>query len=140
MRGERREHRRADEALRKSEALFRAVVDHSPAKIHIKDVDGRYVLINKEAERLYGVTDEEGRGKTPYDLFPEEAADAFMVHDRAAIVSGKAVEEEEEFTLDDGVHTYLTVKFPIYDLGGFSAVGAISTDITELKRTEEALK
>ena len=126
--------------LRNSEALFRAVVDHSPTKIHIKDVDGRYMLINKEAERLYGVTDEEGRGKTSYDLFPKEVADAFMVHDRAVLVSGKAIEEEEEFTLDDGVHTYLTVKFPIYDLGGISAVGAIGTDITELKQAEQAMR
>ena len=134
------ELRQTEEALRKNEALLRAVIDYSPAKIHIKDVDGHYVLINKEAERLYGVTNEESRGKTPYDLFPKEVADAFMEHDRAAIVSGKAVEKEEELTSDDGVHTYLTVKFPIYDLGGFSAVGAISTDITELKKAEAELR
>ena len=134
------ERKKAEEALRKSEALFRAVVDHSPTKIHIKDVDGRYMLINKEAEKLFGVTGQQGLGKTSHDLFPKEMADAFMEHDRAVLISGKAIEEEEEFTLDDGVHTYLTVKFPIYDLGGVSAVGAIGTDITELKQAEQALK
>ncbi|MBI2585418.1 MAG: PAS domain S-box protein [Rhodospirillales bacterium] len=132
--------KRAENALRKSEALFRAVVNHSPTKIHIKDVEDRYALINKEAEKLFGVTDEEGRGKTSYDPFPKEVADAFTAHDRTVIASGHAVEKEEEFTLEDGVHTYLTVKFPIYDLDGMAAVGAIGTDITERKRAEETVR
>ncbi|MGH6661434.1 MAG: PAS domain-containing protein, partial [Rhodospirillales bacterium] len=132
--------KRTENALRKSEALFRAVVNHSPTKIHIKDVEGRYTLINKEAEKLFGVTDEDGRGKTSYDLFPKDVADAFMAHDRAVIQSGKAMEKEEEFTLEDDVHTFLTVKFPIYDLEGMAAVGAIGTDITERKRAEETVR
>ncbi|MBI1986640.1 MAG: PAS domain S-box protein, partial [Rhodospirillales bacterium] len=134
------ELKNTENALRKSEALFRAVVNHSPTKIHIKDVEGRYALINKEAEKLFGVADEEGRGKTSYDLFPKEVADAFMAHDRSVIDSGNALEKEEEFTLEDGVHTFLTVKFPIYDLDGVAAVGAIGTDITERKRAEETVR
>jgi len=132
--------KRAEGALRKSEALFRAVVNHSPTKIHIKDVEGRYTLINKEAEKLFGVTDEAGRGKTSYDLFPKDVADAFMAHDRAVIESSQAVENEEEFTIEDGVHTFLTVKFPIFDLDGVAAVGAIGTDITERKRAEDTVR
>ena len=134
------ELKRAEEALGKSEALFRAVVSHSPTKIHIKDVEGRYTLINKEAEKLFGITDEEGRGKTSYDLFPKKEADAFMAHDKAVIESGESVEEEEEFELEDGVHTFLTVKFPIYDLDGVTGVGAIGTDITERKKAEEGFR
>ena len=132
--------RQAEEALAKSEALFRAVVNNSPTKIHIKDVEGRYILINKEAEKLFGITDEDGRGKTSYDLFPKKEADAFMAHDKEVIESGQSREEEEEFILEDGLHTFLTVKFPIYDQHGISGVGAIGTDITERKRAEDALK
>ena len=129
-----------ENALKRSEALFRAVVNHSPTKIHIKDVEGRYTLINKGAEKLFGVTDAEGRGKTSYDLFPKDVADAFLAHDRAVMESGKAVEGEEEFEMEDGIHTFLTVKFPIYDLDGVAAVGAIGTDITERKRAEENIR
>ncbi len=129
--------KQTEEALAKSEALFRAVVSNSPTKIHIKDVEGRYTLINKEAEKLFGITDEEGRGKTSYDLFPKEEADAFMAHDKEVIESGQSREEEEEFILEDGPHTFLTVKFPIYDQHGVSGVGAIGTDITERKQAEE---
>lgn len=132
--------KKAEEALEKSEALFRTVVDYSPTKIHIKDVEGRYILINKEAGKLFGISDEEGRGKTSYDLFPKEIADSFMAHDTSVIESGQATEEEEEFTLDDGTHTYLTVKFPIYGPDGITGVGAIGTDITERVRVEVALR
>ena len=79
------ELKQAEEALKKNEALLRAVVDNSPTKIHIKDVEGRYTLINKEAEKLFGITDKEGRGKTSYDLFPKDVADVFMVHDKTAL-------------------------------------------------------
>jgi PAS domain S-box-containing protein len=126
--------KQAEEALGKSEALFRAVVNHSPTKIHIKDIEGRYTLINKVAENLFGIYDEEGRGKTSFDLFPKEVADGFMAHDKAVIESGQVMEEEEQFTLDGEVRTYLTVKFPIYGLDGVTGVGAVGTDITNVKR------
>ena len=139
--------RRADQILKRqytdlleSEARFRAVVDNSPTKIHIKDADGRYTLVNPVAEKLFGFTDEEARGKTSYDIFPKEVADAFTAHDRAVAESGEMVEEMERFTVEDGVHTYLTVKFPIPDAqGGVAGVAAIGTDITERKQVEEEL-
>ena len=153
------ERKRAEEALRKarddlearveertkklmqSEALFRAVVNHSPTKIHIKDAEGRYTLINREAEKLFGVTDEEGRGKTSHEIFSRELADSFAAHDQAVLESGQIVEVEEEWQREGGLRTYLTVKFPIRDAAGeIVAVGAIGTDITERKRAEERFR
>ncbi|NQU62401.1 MAG: PAS domain S-box protein [Rhodospirillales bacterium] len=132
--------KQTEEALVKNEALLRAVVSHSPTKIHIKDVEGRYTLINKEAEKLFGFTQEQGQGKTTHDFFSKKMADAFVAHDKKVIESGEAIENEEEFEMEDGPHTYLTVKFPIYDLNGVSGVGAIGTDITQRKKAEEAAR
>ena len=129
-----------EQTLRESEERFRAVVNHSPAKIHIKDAEGRYILVNPLAEELFGVTDAEARGKTTHEIFPENTADAFVGHDRMVIDSGRAVEQEEEWHREDGIHTYLTVKFPIFDEAGrVAGVGAVGTDITERKRAEETV-
>ena len=134
------EYKQAIEALRESEERFRAVVNHSPTKIHIKDLDGRYLLINKEAEDLFGVTDEEARTKTTFSLFPGEQAEAFRMHDVAVLEAGHAIEQEEEFVREDGLHTFLTVKFPIRDGDGkIVAIGAIGTDITKRKHAEQDL-
>ncbi len=135
------ERERVAAALKDSEERFRSVVNNSPTKIHIKDVEGRYILVNSEAEKLYGVTEEEAMGKTARDIFPDKQAAVFRAHDQAILDTGKAMEQEEQWELDDGVHTYLTVKFPIRGGGGeIVGIGAIGTDITERKRIQKALQ
>ncbi len=127
--------------LRQREERFRSLVNHSPTKIHVKDAEGRYILINEEAARLFGVTEGEALGKDAHDLFPRALADQFSKHDRAVMETGRTVAQEERWLCDDGEKIYLTTKFPIEDsFGRFVAVGAIGTDITDRKRAEKALQ
>ncbi len=129
-----------ERALRKSEELFKAFIEHSPTKIHIKDADGRYILINKLSEELFGQTNEEARGKTSHDIFPKDVADAFAAHDRAVVESGQAITQEEEFRRGGKAHTFLTVKFPIKDsTAKVVTVGSVGTDITERKLAERCI-
>ena len=81
--------------------------------MHIKDAEGRYVLVNRGAEKLFGVTDEEAKGKTTHEIFPHSVARDFVEHDKAVLESGDVVEEEEQWAVEGGVRTFLTVKFPI---------------------------
>ena len=90
------EQKRIEEALRASEERFGSVVNHSPTKIHIKDLEGHYLLVNKEAEELFGVTEEMAMTKTTFDLFSKEQSEAFRAHDLAALEAGHAIEQEEE--------------------------------------------
>ena len=79
--------------------------------------------------------------KTTHDIFPKEQADAFTAHDQGVLDTGQAVEGEEVWNRADGPHTYLTVKFPIFDsAGGITGTGAIGTDITDRKHAEERLQ
>ncbi len=135
------ERMRAQAALRESEEKLRTIIDNSPTKIHIKDLDGRYLLINRQSEVLFGVTDAEARGKVSHDIFPKGVADSFKGHDQRVIDTRQTMEEEEEWPFEGGIRTYLTVKFPILGASGdVVAVGAIGTDITERKKAEAEVR
>ncbi|MEV6302309.1 PAS domain-containing protein [Actinoplanes sp. NPDC051861] len=114
-----------------------ALIDHTSAVIYMRDADGRYMLVNREYERLFRLHREDIVGLTDHDLFPVEVADAFRTNDRQALAGGVPIQMEES----DGARTYLTVKFPLIDAGGVAyAVAGISTDITERSRAEAALR
>ncbi|HTN89610.1 MAG TPA: response regulator, partial [Sorangium sp.] len=51
------ERKRALVALRESQELLRAIIDNSTAVVYVKDVEGRYLLINRRFERLFHVTE-----------------------------------------------------------------------------------
>ncbi len=126
---------------RESEALLRNLLENTSSVIYIKDLNGRYLLINQMFEKLFHITNEEIKGKTDHDIFSLEVADAFRTNDRKAINSVFPLELEEITSQDDGEHTYISVKFPLKDISGkVYAIAGISTDITERKQTENAIK
>jgi PAS domain S-box-containing protein len=132
------ERKRAEEALRKSEARLTAIMENAPAEIYLKDVQGRYVLINRYYERLWNVTKEGVRGKLPADIHHQkEFADAARSHDLAVLRSGEVIEQEDDILMVDGLHTLHMIKFPIRDAAGeISGLGAIATDVTESKKLD----
>ncbi|AUX45097.1 protein kinase [Sorangium cellulosum] len=124
-------------ALRKSQEELQAIIDNSPAIIYVKDLEGRLLLINRRFEQVVHLPRQQVIGKRDHDLFPREAADLFAAHDRRVIETGEPLDIEEVVPQDDGLHTYLSLKFTLRDAAGaVYAVCGISTDITERKRVE----
>jgi PAS domain S-box-containing protein len=118
-----------------------ALIDHTSAVIYMRDADGRYLLVNREYERLFRLRREDIVGLTDHDLFPGPIADDFRANDLQAFARGVPVQMEEQAPSDDGLRTYVTVKFPLADDAGRAyAVCGISTDITERKRAEEQVR
>jgi PAS domain S-box-containing protein len=116
------------------------LIDNTNAVIYMRDLNGRYMVVNREYERLFHLRREEVIGRTDHDLFSAEIADEFRANDLRA-VSGGPVNVEEVAPGADGPHTYLTVKFPLIDSAGTAyAVCGISTDITARKRAEEQVQ
>lgn len=135
------QRKRVEEALRQSEQRLKAILDNSTALIYVKDTEGRYLLINAWYGILFHLDREQIKGKTDYDIFPAEIADAFRANDQKVLAARTSLDWEEVFPHDDGLHTYLSIKFPLYDSAGVAyAVCGISTDITERKLAEEALR
>lgn len=124
-----------------NERLLQEMIDGSPSMIFLKDIEGRFVVINKILERLLGITRDELKGKTDYDLFPKEAADRYREYDRQVIETGRAIQVEEVATLQGREFVFLANKFPLHDeQGNIYAVCGISHDITERKRAAAAVK
>jgi PAS domain S-box-containing protein len=129
------------DALQESEQRLQALLDNSTAVIYMKDLQGRYIMINHRYEALFHLDRREVKGKTDHDIFPKEIADVFQANDREVIAAATAVESEELAPQDDGLHTYLTVKFPLFDSEGeIYAVCGMSTDISDRKAAEVELQ
>ena len=136
-----KEHQKDKETLDQSQKLLYDIINGFPSIIFVKDIEGRFLIINNKLEELLGVKSEELKGKTDYDLFSKEIAEYYRVNDQKVLEDGNAIFFEEEADLIDGHHTFIANKFPIFDINGEPyGVGSISTDITERKHLEEELK
>lgn len=130
-----------DEVVMESVERLRAITDNSSSLIFMKDLAGRYLYVNRQYETQFHISNAAIQGKTDYDMFPREMADAYTKLDQEIAQAGKAAEREEQVPHDDGVHTYFAVKFPLRrSTGEIYAVCGIATDITQRKRAEEALR
>jgi PAS domain S-box-containing protein len=137
------ERKQVQEKLRESEARFRAILDNSPAMIFLKDTEGHYLLVNRQFERIFHLDQKTIVGKTDVEIFSPRQAAAFQANDRKVIQGGIPLqfEFEEEALHDDGPHTSIVFKFPLRTMdGNLYGIGGITTDITERKQAEEALR
>ncbi|MBF0191035.1 MAG: PAS domain S-box protein [Magnetococcales bacterium] len=141
------ERHHAEQALRwamatltASQSRLQGILDHSRTVITLKDPQGRYLLINRRFEELFGVREADCLGRMDVELFPESMASCFRASDAQAMGEGPC-EVEENWIHPDGVRTHIVVKFPLIDSQGLIAsVCAIATEITERKRMEEELR
>ncbi|HHT9107153.1 MAG TPA: diguanylate cyclase domain-containing protein [Candidatus Wunengus sp. YC63] len=129
------------EALQESEEKLKAILDNTTSVVYVKDISGQYTFINRQYEKLFHVKRDEVKGKTDYDLFPKEMADAFRANDLCVLEAKAPLEFDEVAPHEDGLNTYISIKFPLYDSEGvIYAVCGISTDITERKCMEETIR
>ncbi len=117
---------------------MKGIVNNSSAVIYLKEMNGHYTLVNQQFEALFKLKNEEIQGKTDFEIFPKEFAEAFVSNDRKVIETKSVIKIEEFAPHDDYVHTYISIKFPMLAQDGeIIGVGGISTDITERKKMED---
>jgi PAS domain S-box-containing protein len=135
------ERRKAEDALAASRHQLLEVIDGAPAVIYAKDLEGRYILANCRYEALFSISRQDIVGKIDAHIFPPAIAAAFRANDQLVMQSKAAIVVEERAPHADGMHTYVSVKFPLFDLEGrIYAVCGISTDITTRIDAENALR
>ena len=137
------ERTRAEAALRESRERLRAVFENTPVCLNLKDVDGRYLLINKPYEEWFGLTAEEIIGKKASE-FLENSGEVEDITDaeKRVIETGEVFEREISVPRPDGqIYNRILIKFPVTsDDGTVTAIGTAAVDITPRKRAEDRLR
>ena len=134
------ERRLADEQLREREARLNAFTSHSPAAMFLKRADGRYRFVNEQFLKRFALRRVEVIGRTDAELFPAAEARARTLHDADVLARGQPIQYEEKTRYAGAERISLVVKFPVFGLPPrVTGIGGIATDITDLKRAEQAL-
>ncbi len=128
--------------LWKNEQLLKGIVNNTSAAIFVKDISGKYLLVNKRFAVDFDLDVNDVVGKTAFDLFSEEIA-AKLVSNESAIIASKEANTAEMTAFVKGTYkTMLTNKFPLLDeKNNVFAICGVATDFTEMKksRTEQEI-
>ncbi|MBI3879635.1 MAG: PAS domain S-box protein [Verrucomicrobia bacterium] len=134
------DRKKAEKALRESEARLQAIMDHSPAMIFLKDTQGRYLHFNRRFEEEFGLPLKRTVGKLDEEIFPADQAAAFRANDAVVARTRRPLVFDEVAMHDDGPHTSIVTKFPLFDADNrIYAVGGIVTDITHRRRLQSEI-
>jgi PAS domain S-box-containing protein len=129
-------HKKAEEALRESEEIFRSFMEYSPIYVFFKDENIRSIRLSRNYETMLGRPIDELLGKSMDDLFPSDLAKRMIADDMRIMREGKTISVEEEFN----GRLYSTVKFPIHIDGKPRYLAGYTIDITERRKDEERIK
>ncbi len=137
-----RRRREAEQAVREREYRFGRFMENLPGLAWVKDLQGRYLYANDAALMAFRTRRELLYGRTDEEVFPQETAAQFRANDRRALADAAGVRTIETLEHADGlVHYSIVSKFPVPAADGTVAqVGGMAIDITDLKRTEDALR
>ena len=135
---------RVVERQRSEEARLRALIDNMPAHVYLRDLSGRFILVNRQYEEFWGLRLDEIRGKTlveigsltDVDVRPELQTRI----DREVAATGQPSRHEANVVRAGKEHVIADVRFPVLDGSSETvAVAGIDIDITAQKRNEAEL-
>lgn len=131
----------AEKNLRIQQIQLQAILDHTSAYIFMTDLEGKFLLVNKEFEKIFHRNASDIIGKRIHEIFPKEFMKKFIGNNMKVVQSRSPIAVEEVILDDEGDRTYISNKFPLFnDQGDLYALGGISTDITNVKRIHEILR
>jgi PAS domain S-box-containing protein len=130
-----------ENSLQQTNSILRSVIESTPDVIFVKDIQGRYAMVNSAAAEWLQISIDQTIGKDDRELFPPEIAQQIMDADRRIVTSGKYLNYEEIVPKNGEKRTLLTTKCPWKDSqGNIIGVINISRNISHLKQAETAMR
>ena len=120
---------------------LQSVINNIPMVLYIKDLEGRYVMVNRKFIEASGLRDDTIIGKTNAEIFKnEEKFTLYQNVDLRIIQTGKPVEFEEVVSTADGERNLLVTKFPLFDKNNeIFAISGVVKDITDMAHHRQQL-
>ncbi len=143
LRREIAERERAERTLMLSEARLRAVFEHTPICLNLKDSEGRYLLLNKPYEEWLGRRAEDIIGKKGSDFMPLDTPEFRNLDatEKHVLATGESTEREVSVFRHGRMNNRVLIKYPVHDKdGAIIAIGTVGIDITARKQAEDALR
>jgi two-component system cell cycle sensor histidine kinase/response regulator CckA len=136
-----RQRRQSDIALEEKNALLKSIFEGTGDAVYIKDLEGRYVIVNPAFAKYFEKPAEQIVGKTAAQMFDFATARRLSETDRLVIETGRAQTFEYDLPMVNGTRTFLAMKSPYQD-GQAKTIGVIvvARDITEYRAMEERLR
>ena len=120
---------------------FRALVEHALDAFFIKDLQGRYLLINPAGARMLGKTVSAIVGQTDVGLFADHEAAEIMEVDRRILATGRPTSYQTVRRVDAGEVAFFTKKYPYFDRDGrLAGTMGVSHDVTDWHRAQRAAR
>ncbi|MEQ9236871.1 PAS domain S-box protein [Coleofasciculus sp. E2-BRE-01] len=134
------QQKQTEAQLRESQELFQNFMDYSPVAAYIKEESGHYIFVNRLVENRCDRPLIDWLGKTDFDLFSDAIAQQIRENDVKALAGDHAIELQETLENGNGIHYYLSYKFPLKTASGQRWLAGMSMEITERQQMEEALR
>lgn len=127
-------------ALRDSEERFSQFMRHLPGLAHMKNARQEFIYVNEGFEKRFDRPRDEWIGKTVHDFSEGDEAQQLAENDTWVLENEETLEVIQDLEMAEGLHHYLTYKFPIKRPGKETLLGSVSIDITDSRRMEAGLR
>lgn len=124
------------EALQASEERFAQFMAHLPGLAYMKDEHYQFIYLNPAFEHVFNIPLHDWMEKTVHNVLPHDTAAQLHNNDEWVLSHQQSLETIETIPLHDGLHQYLTVKFPILRNERPPILGGVSMDVTERFKAE----
>ncbi|RJP57970.1 MAG: PAS domain S-box protein [Ignavibacteriales bacterium] len=130
-----------EKALFESEQKLENILNYAPLLVYINDLEGNYLFVNKEFEKLMKLSYDDVIGKTDLKLFPKERAERNIAQNKKVVETNQPQVFENESIKNGETRYFLDLLFPVMDSSNkiFATCGW-SLDITDRKRSEQVLQ
>ncbi|MCP4670081.1 MAG: PAS domain S-box protein, partial [Desulfobacula sp.] len=133
------EVKKVQDALKESKENFQAIVENTENGVTVTDTDGNLLYSNEKSANNLGLKSSDLNGKSVYDIFPKEFADGMVERIRKVVKSQKVYSHLIEVPIDGDLDSFHTDMIPLR-YNGKNAVLTVSTDITDIIKTQKALE